>query len=117
MPVTYDGGLGTTVRVRGVDTSVPIGFDSTLVLVGEGTDEGDADDGDVTFLSDRTSAEDAFGEDSELATAFTAARTNGANNIYGVSVEEDEEGGHDYYSAFKGYEIPTPVYLCIGRRN
>jgi len=109
MTVTYDGGLGTTVRVRGVDTSVPVGFDSTLVLVGE-AENGNAQPGDVRFLDSRTDAEDEFGEDSELSTAYTAASANGASQIYGVAVDED--GGYDYYTVFKEAMKFQPRFIC-----
>ena len=113
MTVTYDGGLGTTVQVRGADTSVPAGFDNTLVLVGEADeDETTVDENEAIHLSDRDAVEDAFGEESELVTAYRAATMNGATTIYGVAVGYDDEDDPEYYDALKAAIKHEPRFIC-----
>lgn len=92
MAITYDGALGTTVNVFPRGSSVSVGFDSTVVLIGE--DEGGEAESELpVFLPDQDEADDAFGEDSGLAAAYAAAAANGADDIYGVAVDEDDWNG------------------------
>jgi hypothetical protein len=113
MSTTYDGALGTTVTVRPVGSSVTVGFDSTIVLVGpDDSSNGTASNQDAIFLDDRSKADDEFGSDSEIAKGFTAARENGAADIYGVSVDSGASDP-DYTSAVQEAMGVDPRYVCI----
>ncbi len=87
MVTTYTGGLGTTVTVRALTSPLTVGFDTTVALIGESSDSGSVSPNTVEELTDRSTANDLFGESSEVAKAFTAANKNGAGTIYGVGVD------------------------------
>ena len=86
MAQTYDGGLGTTVTVNPVDSSVSVGFDSTIVLIGP--TNGTAEFNTPTPLVSQSAADDKFGPDSEVSAAFAAAQLNGGGDIYGVAIDD-----------------------------
>jgi len=87
MSTTYQGGLGTTVTVRPADSTVTVGFDSTIVLIGI-NDSGNANLEEAVFLETKQDAIDAFGESSEITKAYTAAAANGAAEIWGVAADD-----------------------------
>lgn len=89
MSVSYSGGLGTTVTVRPVDANVSVGFDSTLVLIGENSG-GSATDKELNFLDTQSDANDLYGSSSEIAKAYTAATLNGASEVYGISIDSND---------------------------
>jgi hypothetical protein len=75
--------------IGGGTTSVSAAFESTVGMVGGmDTSNGTANTGEVTQVRTPTDAEDAFGQDSELANAATLAIQNGASLVYAYPVEE-----------------------------
>ena len=109
MSTSYDGSLGTTVNVipRGADVSV--GFNSTIVLVGEG-DSGTADLQEGYFIEDTDDAEGLFGEEAPLVDAFGAARANGAPEIWGVPVDSTDP---NYEAAVETAVDLGPRYIYV----
>lgn len=89
MAETYDGALGTTVNVFPQGADVSVGFTSTIVLVGKNED-GTADNYEAITVDDTDEVEEEFGEDSGLVGAFTAARSNGADEIWAVGVDPED---------------------------
>ena len=109
MARSYTGSLGTTVNVlpRGADVSV--GFNSTVVIVGE-MGEGTADLHEAYAIDDTDDAEERFGEDASIVDAIQAARANGAPDIWGVAVDSTEP---DYEQGVEVALGVTPRYIYV----
>lgn len=110
MSTTYDGALGTTVEVIPRGSNVTVGFDTTIVLVGPDGTNATASNQDAVFLDDRNEADTEFGESSEIAKAFSAAKLNGAGEIYGVSVDQGA-ADPDYTGAAQEAMSVDPRYI------
>lgn len=78
-------------------TSVVIGRDQYLTLVGVGAPDASADPNEVYDVRDQREVEDLFGEESDLARAYELARDNGLDREYAkvmrAEVTETSEEG------------------------
>lgn len=108
---TYGSTPGVRIETStGVVAGVTIGRESHLVLIGAGGETATAAPNDPVNIESRNDADDLFGEESDLATAYRDALANGANPdfIHGIRASvttETETGVTDDFGTLTNYPI------------